>query len=349
MSILRHGVYRVFRVSRKTRHSFFRYPIVRLDTLTYNDLSQVELWDCDASSFQKWTITYLNNGYYSIISQLSSKSLTVKTGEENTANSKIIQSTYTGSYNQQWKIDFISDTYYRISARSGIGGSKDWCISADDGILIFGNGWEVEQKEYVSGTIREQWELIGFIDATMVGIPEDGHDHLSVLGFASDQIFHIGFFDCDIYTSINSTSCVGRLAMSRLFFSRSHGSQTSILLNSDSLTNTVLNKLTSTGLSNCELVFFSACETGSGGSSGNNIVNKAFQKGATTVMGFQNSVNCGETNNWCQFFFMRLRAGYSIANAITYADTEIAKDYPIITTDCIYVAGSTSTSYYPAF
>jgi len=119
------------------------------------NLTEMELWNFDGNNYQKWELTNLNNGYYKIISAYSGKALSVKSGEENTGNSRIIQETYGGYYRQQWKIELTVHGMWRISPRSGY--SNNWCMSADDGIF-FMNGWHIEQKQYTNNTYyRDEW------------------------------------------------------------------------------------------------------------------------------------------------------------------------------------------------
>ena len=126
------------------------------DNLNVN-LSELELWNTGDAEYQKWTITYLNNGYYKIINYQNGKAISIKTGDENQNNSRIIQRTYDGSSTQQWRITPTSRGYYKIAPKSGMSYPTDWCMSADDGIFYM-NGWHIEQKEYTDNNyVRDEW------------------------------------------------------------------------------------------------------------------------------------------------------------------------------------------------
>lgn len=90
--------------------------VLDVNGLTKNNGANVTLWENNNGSNQKFKVTYLNDGYYSIKSLYSDKSLDVeKSGKK--AGTNVYQNEYTGGLNQKWKIIKNSDgTYCVISA-----------------------------------------------------------------------------------------------------------------------------------------------------------------------------------------------------------------------------------------
>lgn len=81
-----------------------------------NNYANVQLWDNIKSDQQKFTVKYLHNGYYSIISTKSQKALDVAGGYcINGAN--VQQYEVNGTEAQQWIIKELEDGYYSIISR----------------------------------------------------------------------------------------------------------------------------------------------------------------------------------------------------------------------------------------
>ena len=67
----------------------------------------------DAGNYQKWSIIYLDNGFYKIISKESGMALTALLED-----SCLSQQTYNGGYHQQWRISNKSSGQYTFGSRS---------------------------------------------------------------------------------------------------------------------------------------------------------------------------------------------------------------------------------------
>ena len=65
-------------------------------------------------------------------------------------------------------------------------------------------------------------------------------------------------------------------------------------------------------LSNLKLVMFIGCYTGIGGSSEPNLVNTVVARGATTAVGFKQSISCSGANLWTKNFFELMEDGYTV-------------------------------------
>lgn len=78
--------------------------------------ANVQVWGNKYLKYNQFKVTYLNNGYYSIICQNSDKSLDVyHAGKESGTN--IAQGNYNGNSAQQWIIKEAKDGYYYIMSK----------------------------------------------------------------------------------------------------------------------------------------------------------------------------------------------------------------------------------------
>ncbi len=74
--------------------------------------SNVQIWEANHStSNQKFSLEYLGNKYYKIVSSKTKQVLTVK-------GTNVRQNTYTGADNQQWQIEVGNDGYFLVKSKS---------------------------------------------------------------------------------------------------------------------------------------------------------------------------------------------------------------------------------------
>ena len=294
-----------------------------------------ELWDFDGASDQRWTIDYVGDGYYKIISA---------GGYAVTASSldtDMKQTTYTGSDTQQWKITKTSNGMYKFSPKS----NTSAYMATDDGAFTsYGRDIQLRQNQ---SDYSDEWEIITNFDSTFVAIPEgDSHPHDATFSDVEKYIHDMGYQTNRTFTFVDESSCIAYIATSKIFYSRSHGSKTSIQLNDDELTISALNNLGSNALSNCKLVVYGACLTASGGNGANNLMSKTQEKGAVTVIGFKESVYCIEVNIWAKAFFEALADGETVESACNKADQVVESQWTIdITTDSWEIAGSRTATF----
>jgi len=83
-------------------------------------------------------------------------------------------------------------------------------------------------------------------------------------------------------------------------------------------------------LSNMKLIMFIACETAAGGANAPNLPSVAVEQGAKTAIGFQESIDCDDANNWTIDFFDLIESGLSVkaacqqlANSGDYSSTQM--------------------------
>lgn len=124
----------------------------------------IELWGKNEEDHQKWYFEYLHNGYYLIKNIASGKVLTIAEGDENVTGKALIQSIYTGSYRQQWRVcqktiydEDEADVYYFVP-RCGDNNDNLMCMGAGSGFIITG-GRNVEQKPYVRNDNTIRWTV----------------------------------------------------------------------------------------------------------------------------------------------------------------------------------------------
>lgn len=112
-----------------------------------------------AGRHQKWVIAPTEGTpYYKIQNKASEMVLTVPDGKSTTENVQLIQTTYTGSENQQWEIDNVRTGRYIIRPRLS---PENLCVATSD--------WDKQilQRRCVTdnGSYREEWN---FEDANAV-------------------------------------------------------------------------------------------------------------------------------------------------------------------------------------
>ena len=115
-----------------------------------------------------------------------------------------------------------------------------------------------------------------------------------------------------------------------IFTCITHGTSTSIKLpkyqtpsgstSEASFTVSDLATVNASEMSQLAFVYFGACSTGANVPNGMNLVEAMRAKGVDAVLGFNHSVNVLETNLWSQLLMIRIASGYSVKQAIAYAD-----------------------------
>ena len=137
-----------------------------------NDFStsgaKIEQWAYHGTDFQKWTITYRGNGYYSIINLESGMALTVPAGETGSEGVYIGQETYTGNDRQLWKITATNKGKYKIKAKSAEGMSKDLVLTVGHGSFNNSNAVYLEQYQYTDDAFyNDEWFICTPVDIGM--------------------------------------------------------------------------------------------------------------------------------------------------------------------------------------
>lgn len=99
-------------------------------------------------------------------------------------------------------------------------------------------------------------------------------------------------------------------------------------------------------LSGLDLAYLGACECGKGREEFKNMVNSFFNKGARCVIGYEWAVDTKPNATMIQEFCRAIGAGYTIKNALAYADSKVLDKhgYPGWT-HLRYVRGDTSVKF----
>ena len=272
-----------------------------------------ELWDFDGASDQRWTIDYVGDGYYKIISA---------GGYAVTASSldtDMKQTTYTGSDTQQWRITETTGGMYKLRPKS----NTSYYMSSGAG-AITADGRNVEMRQNQSDNADEWYIYKEDNEVCMIGITCDGHDHSSVFGKVMRNLQSLGYssFNCIVTDYISVSSIRSKMPYSKIFISRSHGgydsagtfisisdtSQESFLGTSEIYDFT--NKKAKIDLSDVELALFVGCYTSY--HSNTSLTDAAVAAGADYSIGFKDSINCNGANKWTESFFNYLEDGNSI-------------------------------------
>ena len=151
-----------------------------------------------------------------------------------------------------------------------------------------------------------------------------GHTHLEGLNVSStNAMFENVEYDVNIYQDMGKTATINLLKNSSVFACRCHGYIEGIIVGQDNVYLTIkdIADLDSNAFSGNRLIYYGACEVGLLGSfHEENLVNVTYSKGPTTVIGFEQAVDCPPATAWTQQFFKSLGYGTTIYDALLQAD-----------------------------
>ena len=328
-----------------------------------NNGGNMEIRPFDGGNYQRWTLTYVGNGYYKITSAVSGFAITVPTGSETSDNVNLILKPYSGTNNQRWRISATSGFAVKIKAKSSESyTAKDLVMDLEtlDNSLP-GDGLKIRQREYINNSsYNDEWFLQEIDDSYKIifcGITNSGHDHYSALKTAAGYLSNTSTNDVTIHSgAISSTDCNNYLKSCKVFASRSHGDP-HYSGNTTYSTGIVLNDLTGTGLcgfyshsfsgitsgsyyintlsdsySALDLALFIACQTASGGEFGSNLPSLIVAYGATVAVGFESIIDCEKANQWTMYFFEHFCGKtdgvyYTVAQSVNYASAQVGYGY----------------------
>ena len=109
--------------------------------LNNNSTNVLEVWNFDGNADQKWTVKYLHNGYYKIISAENGKAIAADVEGISDLNVYLQSEIYDYSnYRHQWQISVTSSGKYKLSPRSNL----------DEAMTVFTNddGRNIRQTSY---------------------------------------------------------------------------------------------------------------------------------------------------------------------------------------------------------
>ena len=273
----------------------------------------------NAGTNQKWKIEKQSNGLYTFKPMHNTNLAMDVYNALDQDGAAVWTYTANGSGAQEWYIIPNLDNTYRILSR---------CSNGWRGLVVSGaskaEGAEVFQYTYtVTENTNDDWYLepTAHKAFSTIGITDAGHDHTSYMDRLSNPAACIGYsqWNQSIDTSVNNIEWY--YDHSSYLVIRSHGAQNRIVLGDGDLTRSDVLSWSSSRLNDMRLVLYSACSTGAGGASADNLVNATFDRGAKTVIGFQDAVNCDQANTWTKEFFIAAgERGKSVGEACTDAD-----------------------------
>ena len=297
----------------------------------------MEQWTLDGGDYQKWSLQWRGNGYYSIISVQSGKALSVPASQTDWNGAILVQEIYTGADRQLWKITMTEDGCYKIKAKSAEMANIDLVVSVGFDYMYGSDGVSIEQKQYLDDGIDiEKWILCpSGTDVFLLGVntAEDGHDHHSAYGSVMADVQKLGYSgtNCIITDAIGIKETQEYIEQCKVFVSRSHAypsdSQTHILLDKEYIYSlgswhlyNYLQDRPTLDLSNCDLMLFVGCYTSK--VEGTSLPDAAVAAGAGCAIGFDDEINCDSANTWTERFFYYYSRGFPVSYCAQRAASE---------------------------
>lgn len=233
------------------------------------------------------------------------------------------------------------------------------------------------QNTTIKGTIEGEGEyctvaytvsVCESIQTIFHAIPDSGHDHLSKLQEAKNELATVKLTQTTIKaTSLSASTCKSDIKSARIFTSRSHGLQVPLegeyvsatgimvsnsvyLENASIFFSNPLNNMSSNwsaiesedDFSNLDVALFVGCSTAAGGAGGNNLPTKIVAKGCKVAIGFTESINCGSANTWVDVFYEKFTNGSTVAEAANQATQAAQSSTSGISEDTVVIVGNSS-------
>lgn len=184
----------------------------------------------------------------------------------------------------------------------------------------------------VFGTNTASAAITSKLRINLCGIKDpDGYDRT---GWQTVAYTWMSKLDANIYkrTEFDKNQLVSYIKSSDIFVIHTHGSkQILCAVDGNKEITTVIysdvDNWSSNSLSGLDLAYLGACSVGEGGASADNMVNAFFNKGAQCVIGYEKTVDTEANYIMIEEFCRAIGAGYTIQNALAYADTRVLSRY----------------------
>lgn len=120
----------------------------------------MEIHPLDGEDYQRWSFTYIGDGYYKITSVVNGYALTVPAGSTTGDNVDLILKPYAGTDNQKWRITMTRNGSSKIKAKSSESyTSKDLVMSLET--ALYTNGTNIRQREYLdNSSYKDEWYCV---------------------------------------------------------------------------------------------------------------------------------------------------------------------------------------------
>ena len=151
-----------------------RNKVIDVEGDIITDKANIEIWENNEGNNQKFIITYLNDGYYTIKAFNSNKVLDIKDSSW-VSGANVIQTFYTGKDSQKWAIQKIDDSenYYIVNKQSGMVLDIEWSSAK--------NGTNVEVFEKNNGSNQK----FNFIKTNFSSTIKDGK--YAILSYSNNK------------------------------------------------------------------------------------------------------------------------------------------------------------------
>ena len=290
------------------------------------DGNSIVQWQFGGGHTQKWSFGLLKDGYYTIRSNNSDVPYYLGViNDSSELNVDIVLCSGTITDGMKWKIAETTSGAFKLIPKTGEISNYVLATSTSDTT----NGAKLIQRAYVyNDSYRDEWKLCMLKDYTLMYIGYEVGDPAmpSIKSNVESMLRENCNMDGYAYTDVGKEEIIFRLASSEIFSCITHGTQTQIVTSDGAITISDINALDDDALEYLRFVCLGACSTGRGGAGANNFVNALFDKGAYTVLGFQNDILVDETNCWMELFMGALTEGKTVEEARDFADTEIQED-----------------------
>ncbi len=269
--------------------------------------TDIHQWEFNGNNSQRWEITHIGSGYYSIKSKNSTSDIYMAVSGNNTSSgTQIVLGTGAPSSNEgmKWRFFPTTDGGYRIVPQTGMNNNLVMAVESSIG---FPNGWKIKQMTYTNDSdYKDEWVLFGKKDLSLSIVGELGNEVENLSGALSEWDYH-GFSNYytnyqDVNLYISKEDLLARMASSKIVIIKTHGNKTTIGTSTDEINLNTMQSLSSDAFSDTKLVIYGACLTGEGGDYDNNLANATVNAGVDSVIAFPHLINSTAFNAWLAWF-----------------------------------------------
>lgn len=291
------------------------------------DKVHMELWTYGAEMYQKWNITNLGDGYYSIISMKSNRALSVQSGYENSGNKKIVQETYYGYDRQKWSITVDSNNMVKIKPKSSEAYDTDWVLAAGTSLLSGSDGRNVEQRAYSNDyDYLDMWYLLPstYTFSQVALANTTGDAYFDNVARYYNVFAHI---PGGTYKTMTESDFKYELKNNQIMNIVVHGGEQERSLqlsNNEYFDLSELKAMTQSSISQLELVVLGSCYSGA---YSDNFVETFLNKGVEVAIGFVGDVEQTVMLYWMDAFHYYIANGNNVETAINQANSDLIYKY----------------------
>ncbi len=305
--------------------------------------NRTNAWTFDGTPNQRWKVTRHSGNTYSI-KPADDPWLALEVYQGLDVNNRpITQYLYDSTMYYQWRIISNNDGTFRMMP----------CISKTKGIDVYHGanttmtfngrsfpkryGIDVQLFEY-NGNTNQNWIFVN-TSHTVTGVRMSDIAGTSTLFFniITNLGNNLGGLPCAKLVDSSATDVWNLMQSSGIFIVNGHGQKESLGCGGGTeLTKEYVKAQPAGSLNNCRLVIYRSCLTALGGNDehADNLAKATQERGAKTVIGFQESILTNQANTWLEGFCNAIAAGQSVEQAKDEALNHVKEAH-----------GSTNTGY----